>query len=206
MSDENFLSRWSRKKAASKVGPAGQTADVPAKPTSAAGPVGPTADVVPAQAGTQSQRGAPAAAETRPAEPLPPVESLTPESDFTPFMKPDVDPGVKRQALKALFQDPQFNVMDGLDTYIADYSQPDPLPEGWLEKMNQVKHLGIFSEPAEAAEAAPGVRERAEKPPEEQPVDDSPPVEGPDTSSAQISPAPAGKSTPTRGGDPDILV
>ena len=42
---------------------------------------------------------------------------------------------------KTLFQDPHYNVMDGLDTYIDDYSKPDPLPEGWLEKMNQVARL-----------------------------------------------------------------
>ena len=71
------------------------------------------------------------------AQPLPPVESLTFESDFTAFMQPEVDPGLRRQALKTLLQDPRFNVMDGLDVYIDDYSKPDPLPEGWLEKMKR---------------------------------------------------------------------
>jgi len=69
-------------------------------------------------------------------------------------MRPDVDKDVKRQALKTLFQDPRFNVMDGLDVYIDDYSKPDPLPEGWLEKMNAMKYLGVFSEPAEGDEKA----------------------------------------------------
>jgi hypothetical protein len=80
---------------------------------------------------------------------LPPIESLTPESDFTPFMGAEVDPALRRNALKKLFADPQFNVMDGLDVYIDDYSKPDPLPEGWLEKMNQVARLGIFVEKVE---------------------------------------------------------
>ncbi len=137
MSDDNFISRWSRRKTASKAGPSR-----------------PTADAVPAPAGIQSPT--PPAATIPEAvaapEPLPPVESLTPESDFTPFMKPDVDQDVKRQALKALFQDPRFNVMDGLDVYIDDYSKPDPLPEGWLEKMNAMKYLGAFAEPAEGDE------------------------------------------------------
>jgi len=31
--------------------------------------------------------------------------------------------------------------MDGLDVYIDDYSKPDPLPEGWLEKLNQFANL-----------------------------------------------------------------
>jgi hypothetical protein len=43
--------------------------------------------------------------------------------------------------------------MDGLDVYIDDYSKPDPLPEGWLEKMNQVARLGEYKAPVE--EAAP---------------------------------------------------
>ena len=59
--------------------------------------------------------------------PLPPVESLTIDSDFGPFLGPRVDEAVKLQALKKLFRDPRFNVMDGLDTYIDDYSIADPL-------------------------------------------------------------------------------
>jgi hypothetical protein len=69
-------------------------------------------------------------------------------------MQAEVDPGVRRQALKTLFQDPQFNVMDGLDVYIDDYSKPDPLPEGWLAKMNQVARLGAYVEPVAAPEKA----------------------------------------------------
>ena len=134
MSDEGFISRWSRRKSE-------------AKSASNAGPERPSADAVPAQAGTRPVETAPPAP-----EPLPPVESLTPESDFAPFMKPEVDPETKRQAVKALFQDPRFNVMDGLDVYIDDYSKPDPLPAGWLEKMTQVARLGEYVDPERVAE------------------------------------------------------
>jgi hypothetical protein len=139
VSDDSFISRWSRRKIQAR---------------SEAGRVAPAADLAPAQARTQSPTPTPVEPfpATPPLEPLPPVESLTPESDFTPFMKPDVDKDVKRQALKTLFQDPRFNVMDGLDVYIDDYSKPDPLPEGWLEKMNAMKYLGAFVEPAEGDE------------------------------------------------------
>ncbi len=58
---------------------------------------------------------------------LPPVDTLTIESDFTAFMRPGVDEAQKRGALKKLFSDPRFNVMDGLDTYIDDYTKPDPV-------------------------------------------------------------------------------
>ncbi len=55
---------------------------------------------------------------------LPSLESLTIDSDFAAFMRPGVDDSLKRGALKKLFSDPRFNVMDGLDVYIGDYSNP----------------------------------------------------------------------------------
>jgi hypothetical protein len=69
---------------------------------------------------------------------------LTPDADFTPFLQPTVDESVKRAALKKLFTDPHFNVMDGLDTYIDDYSKPDPIPESMLRQMTQSQVLGLF--------------------------------------------------------------
>ena len=153
---DDFISRWSRKKTASK-----------------AGTVGPTADAVPAPAGIQSPSPVVAPEIVAP-PPLPPVESLTPESDFTPFMAKGVDESVKRQALKTLFQDPRFNVMDGLDTYIDDYSKPDPLPEGWLEKMNQVARLGEYRATVEPEAVAAPVT--SETPALDPPADATPSV------------------------------
>ena len=98
-------------------------------------------------------------------EALPPVESLTPDSDFSPFMSGGVDESVKRRALKTLFADPRFNAMDGLDVYIDDYSKPDPLPEGWLEKLNQVARLGEYKEPEKIADAAQEPQEHEETTP-----------------------------------------
>jgi len=102
------LSRWSRRKLATAIE---SPAPAPASPPA----------VVPAFAGT------PGAAPPAPAE-LPPVESLTFDSDFTAFLRPGVDDKVKRAALKQLFRDPRFNIMDGLDTYIDDYTKADPIP------------------------------------------------------------------------------
>ena len=56
------------------------------------------------------------------------VAQLTADSDYSRFVRSDVDDGVKRAAMKKLFADPHFNVMDGLDVYIDDYNKPDPLP------------------------------------------------------------------------------
>lgn len=140
MSGETFLSRWSRRKLASK-----------------AGPDRPSADAIPAEAGSPSTNAAATAGPVPSIEtpPLPPVESLTPESDFTPFMRKDTDGALRQRALKTLFSDPRFNVMDGLDVYIDDYSKPDPLPEGWLEQLNQVARLGEYREPAPVDETQP---------------------------------------------------
>jgi len=66
---------------------------------------------------------------------LPPLETLDFDSDYTRFLAPDVDETVKRGALKKLFADPRFNVMDGLDVYVDDYSLPDPMPEGMLAQL-----------------------------------------------------------------------
>ena len=135
MSDETFISRWSKRKSAVK-------AEQRATPQPR-GPEAPPA-LVP-------EAAVPAASPPR----LPDVESLTPESDFTPFMQGKVAEHLKRRALKTLFQDPRFNDMDGLDVYIDDFSKPDPLPEGWLEKMNQVARLGEYREPEPEAQEVP---------------------------------------------------
>ena len=131
--DEGFLRRWSRMKSA----PADARAEPPAE------------RVEPPPAGKDG------ASDPSEQTPLPPIESLTPDSDFTPFMQTDVDPQLRRGALNKLFEDPRFNVMDGLDVYIDDYSKPDPLPEGWLEKMTQVARLGIFRPAQEEEKEAP---------------------------------------------------
>ncbi len=133
--DGDFLRRWSRRKAASEA-------------ASPAGTAGPFADAAPAKVGAQP----PEPTKTPPAEralPLPPVESLTIDSDFTPFMQPGVDPAVKREALRTLVRDPRFNVMDGLDIYIGDYSIPDPIPPEWLGQLKQLERLGHYLEPEE---------------------------------------------------------
>src|SRR5439155_4992465 len=83
---------------------------------------------------------------------LPSVESLTFDSDFTVFLQPKVDEALKRRALKKLFSDPAFNVMDGLDTYIDDYSKPDPISPELVREL--VQGRGIFG-PREAVTPPP---------------------------------------------------
>jgi hypothetical protein len=79
------------------------------------------------------------------------AQQLTPDSDFTGFMARGVAPEVKNAAMKKLFADPHFNVMDRLDIYIDDYSQPDPLPLAMLRQMTSAKTLNLFDDEPEQA-------------------------------------------------------
>jgi hypothetical protein len=73
--------------------------------------------------------------------PLPPVEELTSESDYRGFLHPKVDENLRRAALRKLFSDPHFNVMDGLDVYIDDYSKSEPLPAALLVQLTQAQNI-----------------------------------------------------------------
>ena len=101
-----------------------------------------------------------------PEPPLPPVDQLNFESDFTAFMKSKVvEEGVKRAALKKLFADPRFNVQDGLDTYIDDYSIEDPISPELLEQLQHARRTLFGPEPEKPeahAEADPAVGDQPE--------------------------------------------
>jgi Protein of unknown function (DUF3306) len=95
--------------------------------------------------------------EEKPEIPLPTmtdVHELTAESDFSPFVAKNVSPEVRNSAMKKLFTDPHYNVMDRLDIYIDDYSQPDPIPESMLRQMVSAKFLNLFKAEEEAEAAA----------------------------------------------------
>ncbi|MDP1741463.1 MAG: DUF3306 domain-containing protein [Polaromonas sp.] len=100
------------------------------------------------------------------------VKLLNKDSDFKPFMANDVGPDVRNAAMKKLFADPHFNVMDGLDIYIDDYSKSDPIPESMLRQMASAKFLKLFDDEDKPDEAAgevpaPSPRENANKPADE---------------------------------------
>jgi hypothetical protein len=72
---------------------------------------------------------------------LPPLEKLTPESDFTGFMHPKVEDALRRVALKKLFSDPHFNVPDPFEPYSRDFTVGEPIPEEMLATLNQARTL-----------------------------------------------------------------
>jgi Protein of unknown function (DUF3306) len=178
--DAGFLSRWSRRKAQAREG------EPPLPEPTAAAPE-PAAQVKPAarsaadslsghdlahgqlarpvqavQPGPSvNDKGDEAAGPASPEAPPPPTlaeaAALDSQADFTRFVARGVAPEVKNAALKKLFADPHFNVMDGLDTYIDDYGKPDPLPASMLRKMAQARFLGLFTDDDEAPASTPAI-------------------------------------------------
>jgi hypothetical protein len=87
------------------------------------------------------------ATEEKPAPTLPPIDKLTPESDFSAFMHPKVEDALRRVALKKLFRgDPHFNLPDPFEPYSRDWNIADPIPEEMLKTLNQARTLLLSDE------------------------------------------------------------
>lgn len=123
---ETFVSRWSRLKQEAKESP-------PSKPVT--------------ERTEEKEKG--------PAPDLPPLDKLTFDSDYRQFFHPKVGEDVRRAALKKLFSDPHFNVMDGLDVYIEDYSKAAPIPAAMLARLNQAQKILGWAK-GEAPDREPG--------------------------------------------------
>ncbi|MCM2296225.1 DUF3306 domain-containing protein [Rhodoferax sp.] len=138
---DGFLSRWSQRKQALREG-----RDVPEPPIDQRVWVAETeteteTGSVPETSRPQAQECAPAPVPT-----LVDVQALRADSNFAPFLARDVAPEVRNAAMKKLFTDPHYNVMDGLDIYIDDYSRPDPMPAAMLRQMASAKFLKLFDD------------------------------------------------------------
>jgi len=144
------LRRWSQRKLAAARGEHDARPDVADAPVkagavdagSAVATTGsPVASMPTATPEVAKSNGASTIGTTNAAIPLPPLESLTIDSDFSPFMQPGVDETVKRAALRKLLRDPRFNVMDGLDVYIDDYSKPSPIEPDLVRTLVQARYI-----------------------------------------------------------------
>jgi len=100
--DEDFLQRWSRRKA--------EAAQAPAQVDSS----------------TPEDASQPEAYQPTDAD-MPPLESLDGDSDYSGFLSPKVSEELRRLALRKLFHSAKFNVTDGLNDYADDYSKMEPL-------------------------------------------------------------------------------
>jgi hypothetical protein len=109
---EGFLERWSRRKVQARTAPEPAVAPAP-EPRD----ITPPADAAVADAGSTSQETVK----------LPDLDLLGEDSDYSAFLAPDVDAGLRQRALRKLFSSPKFNTFDGLDTYRDDYTSFPPL-------------------------------------------------------------------------------
>lgn len=137
--NDNFFSRWSRRKVQVK---SGETVpeSVPAAPAVVAA-------VVPPLSGPVEGNPAVETAEAIPPPTIEDTQALTPASDFSRFVAQGVSPEVRNAAVKKLFADPHFNVMDGLDIYIDDYSKPSPLSAADMAQMVSAQFLKLVDDP-----------------------------------------------------------
>jgi hypothetical protein len=178
---DGFLGRWSRRKAG--LEPEGIDNAAPdLKPKV-------TPSSVPPDKKTIESASTPAEEEAPPPtlEDAESIDRFAP--DFSAFMKPNVDPAVQHAAMKKLFSDPHFNIMDRLDIYIDDYSIPDPIPMEMLKRMVQSESLGLFRK----FEDGPGAKVLAES--EENKALEPEPTAAAEPDPAEIADASAGNVT-----------
>jgi len=192
MAEEGFFKRWSRRKTEAEQGHELPPEPVPEPtpepmPDAAPAPVFARAGVeayaperVPADAHPLAP--APARETANHAEPAPPptmadVALLTPESDFSAFLRQGVDADVRRTALKKLFADPHFNTMDRLDVYIDDYNKPSPVSDAMLASLRHAKsvfqHLAKDDEVEDATVAKPEPAQAEARPTQDPPALDA---------------------------------
>ena len=114
-SKESVLSRWSRRKLEARQVEPGAVEPVEVEADSGQ---------------TTTNQELPAGADEQPVltdADMPDVESLSEESDFSPFMSPGVSDELRNLALRKLFRAPVFNLRDGLDEYDEDYTSFEKL-------------------------------------------------------------------------------
>lgn len=105
----DFLARWSRRKLEGRDSAAEPGADPANTSVAASDPAAPSQPEHQVRELTDAD--------------MPPLETLDAESDYAPFMSPGVSDGLRRMALRKLFNQPDFNVTDGLNDYDDDYTQ-----------------------------------------------------------------------------------
>ena len=157
--DGSFLGRWSQRKVKARDGslPADESSEL-AKSAAEA----PQAPIGQPLAATRAELQSEA-----PDKPPPPtledVAKLTADSDYSAFAARNVDTKVRNAAMRKLFAgDPHFNLMDGLDVYIDDYSVGEPITKSMLRQMVQARSLGLLDDELVDQDKPPS----AELPPE----------------------------------------
>ena len=152
---ESFLGRWSQRKQIARSGKSLADPEVQAVNTANSNTANsPNAAELMTKAPTglvETHKESAAIEKTEmPPPTLEDVKNLTPQSDYAPFVARNVSSEVRNNAMKKLFTDPHYNVMDRLDIYIDDYTKPDPIPESMMRQMVSAKFLNLFKDEEEA--------------------------------------------------------
>jgi hypothetical protein len=153
--ETGFLERWSRRKAA-----AGRSAAPVHEPESLETP----GDAMPAEA-LPSEGDAVESGDGTGAE-LPSIESLTDHSDYGAFLGADVDPDLRRRALRRVFSAAKFTYRDGLDDYCRDFRSWTPLGDVITADMKLQAMRRLERELAAAGETGPRAGDLAERSPD----------------------------------------
>lgn len=106
------------------------------------------------------KKAAETAAATEPVDAESLLADLTPDSDFGQFLREEISEEIRRKAMKTLFADPHFNVMDGLDVYIEDFNLSEPIPDAMMMTLNHARGL-LYDAPEDQGGAA-GTEERCD--------------------------------------------
>jgi len=96
--EEDFLHRWSRRKLAAHQDATEPSQDELADSKTEIDPLPTDAD-------------------------MPPIETLTEDSDYSGFLSPGVSEALRKQALRKLFHSASCNICDGLDDYDEDFTK-----------------------------------------------------------------------------------
>lgn len=139
VTDDGFLHRWSTRKANAR--------------RRAKAPVVTTPDT-PAATAAKDERALTDAD-------MPPIASLTPESDFRPFLSPGVSEELRRAALRRLFRSAAFNELCPLEGEFFDAQGYEPLGAIVTHEMRaQIEREALrLKAQARAAIESPGAEE-----------------------------------------------
>ena len=117
---EGFLSRWSRRKQEEP-----EELEEPTKPNESVDPLDSDANGTLPRSSAELENVPPPAPLTD--EDMPDLETMNQDSDYSGFMSPKVSDGLRKLALRKMFQGDEFNIRDGLDDYDDDYTKFEPL-------------------------------------------------------------------------------
>ncbi|MEA3302057.1 MAG: DUF3306 domain-containing protein, partial [Pseudomonadota bacterium] len=94
-------------------------------------------------------------------EDMPPLKSLTEESDYRGFLSPKVSDELRKLALRKLFHGSKFNICDGLDDYDEDFTNFAKLGDVITAEMRQRAELEALKKLQQQEESVPQVVEGA---------------------------------------------